>query len=218
MIQYTKGEKFGELIFLEEDFHEKIVTGYQSTRKAVILCFCGRKFITRISGLKNGKCKSCGCLQKHKAKIRFLRHNLSNSPEYTAWEAMKERCFNSKRKQYKNYGGRGITVCKEWLDFRNFYADMGPKSDKKSSLERIDNNKNYCKENCIWASRYTQNRNRTNNVYLTYNGEKKILTDIARETGVHAQTIKARISTGMTVEEAVNKSYKYIKSGKFTKK
>ena len=218
MIQYNKGDKFGELTFIEEDFHEKEVTGYQTYRKAVMLCFCGRKFITRITGLLNGNCKSCGCLQKHKLRIQSMRHNMSSSPEYTSWEAMKERCSNPNKKQYKDYGGRGIKVCDEWLDFRNFYKDMGNKPDKKYSIERINNDGNYESSNCRWASKYDQERNKTTNVWFNYKGRDMIITDISRETGVHSQTIRARTSTGMTIEEAVNKKYKFVKSGKYSKK
>jgi hypothetical protein len=210
-IKYTPGEKFGKLTFIEEDFHEKEITGFQKYRKAVVECFCGKKFITRISGLRNGKVKSCGCIRKDKLSKRITRHNMSTSSEYASWEAMKSRCLNSKNRFYYNYGGRGIKVCEEWLDFKNFIKDMGNKPNKNYSIERINVNGNYCPENCKWSDRYEQDRNRRNSVKFFINGEYKILMDIARENNLHQQTIKSRLLKGMTIKEAIDKQYKYTK-------
>lgn len=87
--------------------------------------------------------------------------------EYNTWANMKQRVLNSKYTQYADYGGRGICIDEPWLEFKNFFADMGEKPGPEFSLERIDTNGNYCKENCVWADRYTQNwnqRKRTDNV------------------------------------------------------
>lgn len=138
--------------------------------------------------------------------------NKSETPEYTSWESMKQRCNNSNNKHYKNYGGRGITVCKEWDTFDQFLLDMGYRPDKKYSLDRIDVNKNYCKENCKWSDRYTQDRNRRSSVYLEYKGKKYILQDLANLVNLNQQTIQGRLKKGMSVEEAVNKQYKYRKN------
>lgn len=210
-IEFSKGHKFGDLTFLEEDFHEKEVTGFQKYRKAVVQCFCGRKFITRISGLKNGRVTSCGCRRKDGLLKRITRHNQSESSEYASWEAMKARCLNPKNKFYNNYGGRGITVCDKWLDFKNFINDMGKKPSKEYTIDRIDVNGNYEPHNYRWSDKHTQCRNRRTNVKFEINGETKILMDIARENNLHQQTIKDRISKGMTIEEAISKSYKYTR-------
>lgn len=206
---YDKGDKFGDLIFIEEDFHEKEVTGFQKYRKAVVQCFCGKKFITRISGLKNGRVSSCGCKRKDGLLKRITRHNMSNSSEYASWESMKARCMNPKNSFYYNYGGRGIKVCERWMNFKNFINDMGNKPSKDYSIDRIDVNGDYCPENCRWSDRYTQDRNRRSNVKFELNGETKILIDIAKEYNLHQQTIRDRISRGMTIDEAVSKPYKY---------
>jgi len=212
MIKYNKGDLFGSLTFIEEDFHEKEVTGFQKYRKAVVECFCGRKFITRISGLKNGKVKSCGCTRKDGLLLRITRHNMSTSPEYSVWESMKARCLNPNNIFYYNYGGRGITVCNEWMDFKNFYKDMGSKPTLGHSIERINNNGNYEKSNCKWATRDIQDRNRRNNVYIEYKGEKFILCDLAKKFNLNHQTLKARLNKGMILEDALTKQYKYNKT------
>ena len=94
-------------------------------------------------------------------------HGLSQSPEYGIWENIKDRCYRKNNKAYKNYGGRGIIVCKRWLDyFINFYNDMGARPSKKHEIDRINNDGNYEPSNCRWATR-TQNLRHTRNVKLT---------------------------------------------------
>jgi len=90
------------------------------------------------------------------------KHNMSLSSEYRIWHAMIQRCTNKKDKSYKNYGGRGINVCERWLIFVNFYADMGDRP-FNWSIDRIDNNKGYCKDNCRWANRSDQQLNKRRN-------------------------------------------------------
>lgn len=210
-IQYNTGDKFGDIVFLFEDFHEKEVTGFQSIRKAVVQCFCGRKFITRISGLKNGRVTSCGCRRKDGHMKRITRHNMSTSSEYSSWESMKSRCLYEDNKFYYNYGGRGITVCKEWMDFKNFFKDMGLKPSKKYSLERIDVNGNYEPENCRWADKHDQDRNKRNTVKIEYDGKSIVLIDLAKQFNLNQQTLRKRLNKGMSVEEALTKPYKYTK-------
>jgi hypothetical protein len=208
---YEPGYMFGNLEFINEDFHEKEVTGYQKYRKAVILCFCGRKFITRISGLLNNTTKSCGCIQKDIVRKRLMRHNMSDTSEYKTWEGMKRRCLNPDYKFYKNYGGRGITICEEWLDFRNFIKDMGKKPFKEYSLDRINNDLGYFKENCRWTTREQQDRNKSTNIYLEYNDKTYIVSDLAKEFGLEPNTLKDRLNKGMSLEQALNKKYNYNK-------
>jgi hypothetical protein len=145
-----------------------------------------------------------------------LIHGLRYAPEYPIWNTMKQRCLNPNNKKYPNYGGRGITVCDEWLkSFVNFYVDMGPSPSKKHSIERIDNNKGYSKDNCRWATNTEQSRNRRSNKYFEYNGTLFMLSDLCKLTGVNINTFLHRIRRGWTVEKAADTSPYCYRSREF---
>jgi hypothetical protein len=119
---------------------------------------------------------------------------LSERSSYWTWTNMLARCNNPNRKDYKYYGGRGIAVCKEWFKFINFYNDMGDKQEGMS-LDRIDNNKGYCKENCRWATRKEQlsNRRPFNKELITFNGESKLLSTWSKELKIKHSVLYTRI-------------------------
>lgn len=126
-------------------------------------CDCGKMTIVRSYHLNNGHTKSCGCFSQDNPA--HLRHghtrNRRHSSEYMAWSSMKTRCLNPNNKRWKDYGGRGITICTRWLEsFEAFFADMGPKPSRRHSIDRKNNNGNYNKRNCRWATPEQQNRNR----------------------------------------------------------
>ena len=128
---------------------EKSVKKY---RYGLYKCICGKEFETQIANIKNGNTKSCGCL-------RGINHNLSNHKLYNTWHKMIDRCTNHKSKKYENYGGRGIEVCDRWLDINNFIEDMFPSFIEGLTLDRINNDLGYSKENCRWANQNIQSRN-----------------------------------------------------------
>lgn len=128
-------------------------------------------------------------------------------PEYKAWLSMKSRCYYEDNIGYKNYGGRGIKVCDSWLNsFENFIKDMGDKPSLEYSLDRINVNGDYSKENCRWATKLEQSNNKRNNHNVVYKSKKISLSELSRQCNINKSSIRHRIvSQKLTIEEAVNK-------------
>ncbi len=128
---------------------------------------------------------------------RFVKggghHYKSYSREYRVWWDMVNRCHKPNTKRFSDYGGRGIRVCDEWMDFRNFYRDMGDRPSKHYSIDRIDNNGNYCKENCRWATRAEQYRNRRTCIYIKDDNETYLLKEIESKYKFPANYIRYRV-------------------------
>jgi hypothetical protein len=136
-------------------------------RKILVECECGTEKLVERRFLRGGRTRSCGCLRSETSRtvgLGNLRHGhktrKNRSRSYKSWEAMKERCANETHRSYKDYGARGVTVCERWLDsFQNFLADMGERPEG-TTLDRRDNSKGYYKENCRWATKSQQQRNK----------------------------------------------------------
>lgn len=180
------------------------------------VCECGNKGIVSSSSLKGGQSKSCGCYKIQRTIEYFTKHGESNaneSLEYKTWCGIKERCFNVTLKAYKDYGGRGITVCDRWLNsFENFLADMGRKPTPQHSIDRIDNNGNYEPSNCRWATRIEQSRNRRSNVKIFYNGMCKSASEWAEILNIKAGTILGRKKMGWSDDDIITKSVRQQKN------
>lgn len=129
-------------------------------------------------------------------------HAAKPSPEYKAWQSMLQRCENTLNEHYKDYGGRGITVCERWQKFENFYADMGPRS-PGLSLDRKDNNKNYEPNNCRWITIKEQQSNRRNNRWMEFRGIKLTISGWAEFLGVTRRLLQNRIDLGWNVERII---------------
>lgn len=121
-------------------------------------------------------------------------------PEYRCWASMIQRCTNQKRHDYKNYGGRGLSVCNRWLTFENFYADMGERP-QNFTLERIDNDQGYSPGNCKWASRLEQTANRRNMIYHEFGGLRFTLSGWAKHLGITSASMYKRFNQGKTGED-----------------
>ena len=168
-------------------------------------CDCGGSTTTTTGDLKNGHTTSCGCHFRAMASKANITHGHTKdgiNPTYKSWASMIQRCNNPKNPNFADYGGRGITVCHEWSSFDGFLTDMGERPDGLT-IERINNEIGYSKENCRWATRADQMANTRNNIHITINGETRILVDWSRLSGVHPDTIRARLSRGWSAEQAV---------------
>lgn len=168
-------------------------------------CDCGNMFITSAWKMSSGHTKSCGCLRKKTTSEMRYKHGQSYSNIYYVWRSMKNRCNNENDKQYSDYGGRGIKLCEEWdKNFRTFYFWAQENGYKEGlSIDRIDNNKGYFPDNCHWTDRETQNNNRRDNVFITYNGETKTVTQWSRVVGRPRRTIADRLKNGWSIEKAL---------------
>ncbi len=134
----------------------------------------------------------------------ITKHGKRQTREYEIWCGMKRRCLNPSRPEYKNYGGRGITVCQRWIDdFQSFWDDMKCPAPLGLTLERINNDGPYSPDNCRWASRAEQCRNQRSNVLITHKGETRTATDWASHLGIPWQTVFNRIARGMSTEKVL---------------
>ncbi len=162
------------------------------------VCDCGNKKTIRKYDLQDGKTKSCGCLQPEQARKNKTTHSMRRTKIYNVWAGMIARCTNPNHIGYHNYGGRGITVCKTWFKFENFYSDMGEANGL--TLDRKNNEKGYSKINCEWVSRKTQGNNRRGNRLITFNGKTQTLTQWADELTIPHSRLQGRQRLGWTIE------------------
>jgi hypothetical protein len=199
----ASGQQFGELealYFLA--MRERIQPGriaYYWCR-----CSCGVEKAIAAIHLRAGKAASCGKgIHATGYKHGTTGRNKKAIPEYGIWAAMRDRCNNPNNKHFKDYGGRGITVCQRWNDFRTFLADMGPRPSPRHTLDREDNDKGYSPDNCRWATRKQQARNTRLTRMVTVDGETVPLNDVADAVGIHEKTLKGRLAKGLTLGEAL---------------
>lgn len=176
-------------------------------------CACGNECLVRANKLRSGHTKSCGCLQKEMSSIKNLKHGQSSYPnggrqtkEYNTWSMMVKRCHNPCSADYPEYGGRGIFVCDDWRsNFEAFFADMGPAPSASHSIDRINNDAGYSKENCRWATAREQRRNQRGVPTLEYAGKKLSPMEWSEITGICHKRIHARIHIlGWSVDRALS--------------
>lgn len=174
------------------------------------------------SSLRKGITMSCGCYRKENLLKCSIKHGKKNTRLYVVWQDMRMRCFNPNNEAYKNYGGRGITVCQEWLDFQKFYTwAMSSGYDENAkfgecTLDRIDVNGNYEPSNCRWVNMKVQANNMRKNVNLEYNGETKTLREWCETLNLSYNTIYGRLMKGWDMRKALETPIR--KSRKRTKK
>jgi hypothetical protein len=171
------GQRFSRLTVIGLDDR-----GIKGKTYWLCMCDCGNVTSVRSDSLRAGRIKSCGCLHNEKAAANVSKnhkHKMSGTRIYQIWQGMKARCYNKNNARWQRYGGRGITVCSEWKNnFQAFY-DWAIASGYQDGLtiDRIDNNGNYCPENCRWATQQEQARNRRTNIDITIGNSTRTLTE-----------------------------------------
>lgn len=196
------GKKMGRLKVLTRVENDKY-----GNAMWLCLCDCGNRVIVKGHHLRTGKTQSCGCYHKDRLKTMNLEHGYSGTPLYKSWHAMKTRCVNKNSQSFRDYGGRGITFCKEWLGPRKF-IDWALENgyDENLTLERIDVNGDYTPENCTWVTRAEQNRNTRRNIKQKINGKEYTLSEIATKLGVTRGTVYAWYNKeGLRGEELIKR-------------
>lgn len=180
------GQVFGRLTVVQE-------AGIDTRGEKLWMCECECGNVVNVlsSNLRTGHTKSCGCRRSDKG-VGNYRHGMFGTPLYKIWANMIQRCNNPDSTYYHRYGARGISVCDRWLKFENFYADMG-ENPKGFCLERINNDGDYCPENCEWVSPKEQARNRETSVDITYNGKTQCVAAWEEELGFKHGTLWMRL-------------------------
>lgn len=180
------GQTFGYLTVIERVYDPSYTRAHWRCK-----CKCGNETVVPTYRLNSGDTTSCGC-KRYESKN--YTHNMKHTRIYETWCGMKKRCYNPAEKSYIHYGAKGITVCEEWLhDFIAFYKwSMDNGYTDELTIDRIDNSKGYSPDNCRWITHAEQQRNRTNNVYTEYEGERITLSELSRRTGVSSSAIYSR--------------------------
>lgn len=207
------GDKFGRMTVVE--FVGKSKNGSTLVQ---CRCDCGKTKIVRLCNLISGATKSCGCIanefliQRNKNNKYASTHLKSKTRIYRIWEDIKQRCYNKKQANYKWYGAKGISMCVEWKDsFENFCAwALLNGYNEQLTIDRIDANGNYEPSNCRWVTSREQARNKSSNIYVTINGETKVLKDWCETYCISYATVQTRIRGGWGIVKAIQTPVKHI--------
>jgi len=196
------GDVFGRLTVVEKTKVKTFVKispkGFVLHKASICKCICGKQKIHRDDHLKRGKISSCGCLAIENLIKKTKKHGLTRTAIYKSWCGIKERCNNVEN---ENYGGRGIKYDAKWENFEGFFEDMGPTYKKGLSIDRIDSNGDYCKDNCRWADAQMQGANRRSCYVYLFNNVWHKLQEIKELTGLSRWQINNRYPRKKLYEE-----------------
>lgn len=204
--QINIGDKFGKLTIVKEVAPNVTPCG-TIQRKFLCKCECGNEVLRSLQTLTKGAKSSCGCTSYQIGEQnKKYEKGTTKSFLYSTWNGMRQRCNNPNSSSYRRYGGRGISVCKEWNDnflaFEKWAKENGAK--KELTIDRIDNDGNYCPENCRWVDAIAQANNKRSNRVLEYNGESHTIMEWSRITGVQEGTIRSRLDKyGCSIGQAL---------------
>lgn len=176
------GRRYGRLVVIDSIYIRGLGTGWKCK------CECGNELYVSGDNLESRNTRSCGCLFKD----THSTHGKTKSRVYVIWKAMRRRCQNPASVEYKNYGGRGIKVCKRWQTFEKFLADMG-EPPAGFTIERINNEGDYKPSNCKWASYKEQLNNTRSNRFIEAFGKRKTLTQWSEELKIPMTTLRNRL-------------------------
>lgn len=194
------GQKFGRLTALY-----KLRNYHKHGSYWLCACECGNFKEVYLGSLTSGATTSCGCYHKEISKNVNLKHGKRHTRLYKIWKGIKQRCYNSNNTYYRNYGGRGIIICDEWLrNFINFYdwAILNGYNDNLT-IDRINNDGNYEPNNCRWATAKQQARNRSYCKYFTHNGKTHCIKEWCEILNLNYKTISTRLSRNWTIQKAL---------------
>jgi hypothetical protein len=202
-IENFKGKKFGKLTAFKFSHFRK--SNRNTLQYWIFKCDCGNKTTkSRQNIQKSNGTTSCGCDFKQKARIAHMKHGFFGTPIYNIWTHMIARCHYEFNDSYERYGARGIIVCDRWREsFTNFYSDMGDRPTSKHSIDRIDVNGDYCKENCRWATQKQQSNNKTNNFHVEYRGKIYTISQLSEKYLIDRKVLRNRIIRGWNIKEAL---------------
>lgn len=187
------GQRFGRLVVIG-----RVENSTDGRARWTCACDCGNKCVVVGTKLRSGEKKSCGCLMREWQHTSHSSHGMSDSRLYSIWRSMRNRCKNPGDRHYKDYGGRGIKVCNEWESSFTAFLTWAVQAGYQDGLtiDRIDVNGDYSPQNCQWATRLEQSRNKRNSRLLELCGETKTLSEWAEITGVSLNLISGRYTRG----------------------
>ena len=204
------GKKYGKLKIVSLSYKKQKYT--KSGRKDGFLyyfnciCECGNYIDVNLHDLTSSHTQSCGCYQKTQVSKKNKIHGLTTSSIFHIWTSMKQRCLNPNNKAYKNYGGRGITICDDWKNnFITFYDwAMNNGYKENLSIDRIDNDGNYQPDNCRWVTRKEQNRNYRKNINVIYENTEYCLKDLSVKLNINYKYLHKKYKKGMKIEDIIS--------------
>ena len=193
------GKRFGSLTAIKRE------TSQNGKTMWFCACDCGNTMYVITSNLTSGRVKSCGCLKIKKLIERSTTHNQRHTKLYEVWKSIKQRCFNPNNSSFKNYGGRGISMCNIWRsDFASFFEwSMKNGYNIGLTIDRINNDGNYCPENCRWVDRHIQANNTRSNKFITINDKTDTLSNWVKFYNISYDIYYRRIKKGLSEQEAL---------------